>query len=115
MESGMKNINFKKTSPGGIAFAAVLAAGTADAASVTITQKNRSFSQSEITVAPGDSVEFRNDDDTAHSVLSITPGHEFDLKIQRPGEAKSIAVDKPGTIEVGCDIHPKMHLIINVR
>jgi plastocyanin len=111
----MKNLSLTKKLSGGIALAAVLAAGSADAGSVTITQKGRSFSEREITVAPGDTIEFRNDDDTAHSVLSMTPGHEFDLKIQRPGEAKSISADKPGQIEVGCDIHPKMHLIINVR
>lgn len=93
----------------------MLAVTPARAATVVITQKDKTFSQSEITVAVGDSVEFQNIDDTAHSVLSITAGLEFDLKVQKQGTAKAVVFDKPGRIEVGCDIHPKMHLIINVK
>ena len=96
---------------------AALLGGTAAAAGETsaISQKGKEFSQAEITINQGDSVEFRNDDDTAHSVLSFTPGFEFDLKIQRPGEKNAITFDKPGRVEVGCDIHPKMSLIVNVK
>lgn len=81
----------------------------------TITQKGKTFSEAEITINQGDAVEFRNDDDTAHNVLSFTPGYEFDLKVQRPGEKKAITFNKPGQAEIGCDIHPKMKLIINVK
>jgi plastocyanin len=92
-----------------------LGAAGAQAETFTITQKDKTFSQSEITIAVGDSVEFKNIDDTAHSVLSTTPGLEFDLKTQKQGTSKAVTFDKPGRIEVGCDIHPKMHLIINVK
>ncbi len=85
------------------------------AQNIVVVQKDKMFSQAEITLKVGESVEFRNDDDTAHSVISFTPGHEFELKLQRPGEGQAIAFDKPGRIEVECDIHPKMLLIINVQ
>lgn len=87
----------------------------AAAETTTISQKGKTFSEAEITINRGDAVEFRNDDDTAHNVLSFTPGYEFDLKVQRPGEKKAITFDKPGQAEIGCDIHPKMKLIINVK
>ncbi|MGE3335285.1 MAG: plastocyanin/azurin family copper-binding protein [Rhodospirillaceae bacterium] len=96
--------------------AAYIAGSPAGAAeTTTILQKGKAFSQSEITINQGDSVEFRNDDDTAHNVLSFTPGYEFDLKVQRPGEKKAVTFDKPGQAEIGCDIHPKMKLIVNIK
>ncbi|MDX2223175.1 MAG: cupredoxin domain-containing protein [Rhodospirillaceae bacterium] len=82
---------------------------------VVVTQKGKAFSQSEITLPVGGSVEFVNDDDTAHNVLSFTPGFEFDLKLQRPGERKVITFDTPGRVEIECDIHPKMGLVITVQ
>jgi plastocyanin len=94
----------------------VLAAMAALAAEpVIITQKGKEFSQRELTLPVGGSVEFVNDDDTAHNVLSFTPGFEFDLKLQRPGERKVITFDKPGRVEIECDIHPKMGLVITVE
>ncbi len=82
---------------------------------IGVGQEGKAFSHDALTINVGDSVEFRNDDDTAHSVLSFTPGHEFELKLQRPGESQAITFTKPGRIEVECDIHPKMFLVITVK
>jgi len=95
--------------------AAISGLAYAQAAKALITQKSKTFSAKEITIQRGESVEFKNDDDTAHNVLSFTPGQEFDLKLQRPGEAKAVTFATPGRVEVECDIHPKMGLIINVQ
>lgn len=89
--------------------------GAARAETVVISQKDKTFSQKEITIAVNDTVEFHNLDDTAHSILSLTPGMEFDLKTQRPGELKSRTFDKPGQVVVTCDIHLKMALTVNVK
>ncbi len=80
-----------------------------------ISQKDKTFSAKEITIAVGDEIEFHNFDDTAHSILSLTPGMEFDLKTQRQNEIKKHTFTKPGRLEIGCDIHPKMSLIVNVK
>ena len=90
-------------------------AGAARAETHEVGQKGRAFAPAALSLKPGDSVTFVNDDDIAHNVLSETPGHAFDLKLQRPGEAKRVTFDKPGTIEIGCDIHPRMQLTITVR
>ena len=92
-----------------------MVAFAANGATTTISQNGKTFSESEITITVGDSVEFINNDDTAHNVMSYSPGFEFDLKLQRPGEKKLITFDKPGRVEIECDIHPKMGLIINVQ
>lgn len=95
--------------------AASLAAGPAAAETIVISQKDKTFSAKEVTIAVNDTLEFQNFDDTAHSILSFTPGMEFDLKLQRPNEIKRQVFSKPGTLEINCDIHPKMSLIVNVK
>src|SRR5260221_14297903 len=93
----------------------VLASGVAHAETFEVKQKGRSFAPAALSIKPGDTVKFINNDDTSHSVLSETIDQAFDLKQQRPGEAKMIRFDKPGTVEVECDLHPKMHLTIVVK
>lgn len=92
-----------------------VAAAPASAETHVISQKDKTFSAKEITIAVGDEIEFHNFDDTAHSILSLTPGMEFDLKTQRQNEIKKHTFTKPGRLEIGCDIHPKMSLIVNVK
>jgi plastocyanin len=82
---------------------------------VEVVQHDRSFSPSELAIHPGDTVRFVNQDDFSHNAISDTPGFEFDLKLQHPGEPKEITFDKPGIVMVGCDIHPKMHLVITIK
>ncbi|MEQ9447434.1 MAG: hypothetical protein RLN70_00830, partial [Rhodospirillaceae bacterium] len=79
-----------------IAFAVMFfAAQPALGETIVISQRDKMFSEEEITVDVGESVQFRNDDDTAHSVLSYTPGFEFTLELQRPCQIGSISFDKP--------------------
>jgi len=99
---------------GALLFMSVSAA-PAFAETHVISQKNKMFSAKEITIAVGDEIEFHNFDDTAHSILSMTPGMEFDLKTQRQNEVKKYTFTKSGRLEIGCDIHPKMSLIVNVK
>lgn len=81
----------------------------------TILQKDRAFSESEITIRPGDKVVFKNGDEFTHNVFSVTPGMEFDLRRQAPGASSSVPFEKEGTAEVRCSIHPKMKLLVHVR
>lgn len=80
-----------------------------------VVQKDRSFSQTEITIKPGDKIVFQNSDDVTHNVFSITPGMEFDLRRQAPGASSTVPFDKEGVAEVRCSIHPKMKLIVTVK
>ena len=84
------------------------------AADHEITQADKPFSKSEITIRIGDKLIFKNDDEVTHNVYSITPGMAFDLQRQAPGASSSISFNKEGTSEVRCSIHPKMKLIVHV-
>src|SRR3569833_1143801 len=78
------------------------------AADHEILQKDRSFSQTEITIKPGDKISFKNVDDVTHNVFSMTPTMEFDLRRQAPGASSTVPFDREGVAEVRCSIHPKM-------
>ena len=80
-----------------------------------ITQKDKAFSATELTVKPGDTIVFKNDDDVTHNVFSQTAGFEFNSKTQAPGAEASVSFDKTGTVEVRCAIHPKMKAIVHVQ
>ena len=80
-----------------------------------ITQKDKTFSATELTVKPGDTIVFKNDDDVTHNVFSQTSGFEFNSKTQAPGAEASVSFDKAGTVEVRCAIHPKMKAIVHVQ
>ncbi len=80
-----------------------------------IGQKDRAFSQTEITIKPGDSIVFKNLDDVTHNVFSITPGMEFDIRRQAPGGSSKVPFTREGVAEVRCSIHPKMKLLVTVK
>jgi len=80
-----------------------------------ITQKDKAFSATELTVNPGDTIVCKNDDDVTHNVFSQTSGFEFNSKTQAPGAEASVSFDKAGTVEVRCAIHPKMKAIVHVQ
>jgi plastocyanin len=101
-----------------VGLGAVALCGTvvlADDATHTINQKDKTFSQSEITVKVGDSISFVNQDAVVHNVFSTTPGMEFDLRTQQPGKESTVPFTKEGTCEVRCAIHPKMKLTVKVE
>jgi plastocyanin len=93
----------------------VLSGSLAMGADHQIVQKDRSFSQTEITIKPGDKIVFQNSDEVTHNVFSLTPGMEFDLRRQAPGASSTIPMEKEGVAEVRCSIHPKMKLIVTVK
>ena len=80
-----------------------------------IIQKDRAFSQTAITIKPGDSIVFKNADDVTHNVFSVTPGMEFDIRRQAPGGSSSVPFGHEGVAEVRCSIHPRMKLIVTVK
>jgi len=81
---------------------------------VTVYQEGRKFSAAEVTIRRGQSVTFANKDPITHNVFSSTPGHEFDLKAQKPGASSEVVFDKSGEVDVHCAIHPLMKMKIKV-
>jgi plastocyanin len=99
--------------------AAVLAgftvAGAATAEEHTVVQKERSFGAAEVRVRAGDRIVFSNQDNVTHNLFSRSPGFEFEVKVQLPGQETPIDFDRPGEAEVRCAIHPQMKLRVVVE
>lgn len=85
------------------------------AAEFTVGQKDKKFTETELNVSVGDTVNFRNDDPFSHNVYSLSEVKSFDLGSYPKGEARSVTFDKAGVVEVGCAIHFDMAMIINVK
>jgi plastocyanin len=95
--------------------AALLTATTMAAGPVTVTQKGLVFAPGELTVTKGQSVEFVNDDATAHNVMVTGEGVSFNGGLQAPGGHLKYTFAKAGSYVVGCGIHPKMKLTVTVN
>ncbi len=89
--------------------------GTAAADEYVISQKKRKFTPSVLVAKIGDKVTYLNDDRFAHNLFSETPGHEFDVRKQMPGDRHTITLDRKGVIEVRCAIHSRMRMKITVE
>ncbi len=95
--------------------AAVLAAPGAAAEDHVVVQKDRAFSTTELTIRRGDRLVFENRDARTHNVFSRTPGFEFEIKAQIPGQTAAVPLDATGRADVRCAIHPDMKLTVNVK
>jgi len=96
---------------------ALLAAGfsaAGHAADFSVTQKDDQFSTKQLRVKRGDTVEFRNDDSHFHNIFSLSDTKSFDLGSYPQGQSRKVVMDKEGTVEVECAIHPHMKMVIEV-
>lgn len=80
-----------------------------------ISQKGKQFSQADLQIQPGDTVVFKNDDDTAHNVFTSSEGMKFNLGVQKAGTDSQRDFPSEGEAEIRCAIHPKMKLNIVVK
>ncbi|GAB4192981.1 MAG: methylamine utilization protein [Thalassobaculales bacterium] len=78
------------------------------AAEVAVIQRDLEFQPGQVTVKPGDTVVFVNDDAFGHNVYSPTPGGAFDIGLQRPGQRNAVVFRNPGSFDILCRIHPRM-------
>ncbi|MFZ5470984.1 MAG: carboxypeptidase regulatory-like domain-containing protein [Myxococcota bacterium] len=73
-----------------------------------IIQKAAEFSPKALVVPTGTRLHFPNQDRIFHNVYSLTPGNEFDLGLYRDGASRSAVLNRPGEVEVYCNLHPQM-------
>ncbi len=72
-------------------------------------QIDKEFFPNVVAVLAGGEVEFKNGDDVKHEIYSFSPVKKFELPLFGKGEkSKSIKFDKPGVVNVGCNIHDWM-------
>ena len=98
-----------------LAFVAGFTTLAAAAATVTVSQKNRTFGPGNITIAKGDVIRFTNDDEFLHQIYTKASGFAFDSDEQSPGHPLVVAFPTAGVFEVRCGIHPKMLLTVTVK
>ncbi|MBT3226192.1 MAG: hypothetical protein HN580_24280 [Deltaproteobacteria bacterium] len=79
-----------------------------------VDQKNLSFLPHVLVVPQGSTVHFPNNDKVGHNVFSLSRTQKFNLGNYGPGESKKIVFDKPGLVELRCDMHAEMSAYILV-
>jgi plastocyanin len=67
-----------------------------------------------LAIPAGSTVEFPNDDPISHNLFSLSSGNAFDLGLYRRGAGKTYKFDKPGLVNVYCNVHPSMSAVIHV-
>ncbi|MDT0593325.1 cupredoxin domain-containing protein [Glaciecola petra] len=82
---------------------------------IEVEQKNKEFSEKEITIKQGDKVKFTNQDPFFHNVFSLSDAKFFDLGSFPKGEFKEVTFEEAGEVEVECAIHPNMKMTIKVE
>ena len=78
-------------------------------------QAKKAFTVGVLKAKVGDTVTFRNDDEFAHNVFSLSDAQSFDLGSYKKGEVRSVKLAQEGVIEVECAIHPDMKMKIEVK
>jgi len=93
---------------GGLALkAAGTEEGTPAATTVQVKIDNFAFTPTQLTVAPGTTVEWVNRDDIPHTVVSDDKS-TFKSKALDTDDKFSFTFTKPGTYSYFCSVHPKM-------
>ena len=77
-------------------------------------QQNLAFIPSVLPIPVGSTVLFPNNDKVDHNVFSMSRTKKFNLGSYKPGESKTVVFDKPGIVELRCDVHAEMAAYILV-
>jgi plastocyanin len=77
-------------------------------------QQDATFVPRVLAIPKGSMVEFTNQDHTYHNVFSLSSVKKFNIGRRPTGEAVPILFDKPGIVQVFCDIHSQMTAFIVV-
>lgn len=79
-----------------------------------LAQKDQCFLPRVLPIAQGTSVDFPNMDPIFHNVFSASPTKRFDLGKYGRGQSKRVRFEKPGLVNVYCDIHSSMEAFVLV-
>jgi plastocyanin len=80
----------------------------------TMDQRDQTFVPHVLAITVGTVVDFPNSDVTFHNVFSLSKTKAFDLGRYSRGRSKSVRFDRPGVVQVFCDIHSHMSAYILV-
>lgn len=91
------------------------AAVPVSAASIVLDQKNITFAPHVLAVQVGATVDFPNSDPIFHNVYSISEAKKFNLGMYPKGMKKTVTFDRPGIVELRCNVHSEMKAYILVK
>ena len=77
-------------------------------------QKDLRFIPHVLAIPAGTTVEFPNTDPVSHNVFSISEAKRFNLGLYRRGAIRRVTFDRPGVVEVLCNVHLEMDAYIVV-
>ena len=77
-------------------------------------QKGKKFVPHILAIPAGTTVDFPNMDDIYHNVFSLSKSNSFSLGKYAAGKSQSRTFNRPGVVEVFCEIHSDMHAFILV-
>jgi plastocyanin len=80
----------------------------------TMKQQDQTFVPHVLAITVGTIVDFPNADLTFHNVFSLSKTKSFDLGRYARGMSKAVRFDRPGVVQVYCDIHSHMRAFILV-
>jgi plastocyanin len=95
--------------------ASLIPVGIAQAETIEVGQKDKSFTVDKVEIKVGDTIKFANNDPIFHNVFSLSDAKMFDLGSYPQGESKEVVFDQPGEVDVECAIHPNMQLKVIVK
>jgi plastocyanin len=83
-------------------------------AHAAIEQRGREFVPWMTVVQTGASVDFPNNDTIRHHVYSFSEPKRFEIKLYAGKPGQPVVFDKPGQIDIGCNIHDWMeaHVLV---
>jgi plastocyanin len=71
-------------------------------------QKDKTFIPRVVAIPVGSKIDFRNDDPYYHNVFSLTDTQPFDTGLYASGLSYGQSFDRPGAVEILCNIHAAM-------
>jgi len=75
---------------------------------VSVDQKSLVFVPHVTTVPVGSTVDFKNSDKVNHNIFSGSAAKKFNLGTYNPGMSKPVVFDKPGAVNLLCNVHSEM-------
>jgi plastocyanin len=88
--------------------------GDHGASEYVMDQQNLTFLPHILPIPVGANVLFPNRDKVDHNVFSMSRTKKFNLGSYKPGTSKKVIFNKPGIVELRCDVHAEMIAYIMV-
>lgn len=92
----------------------VAPAKSARAETVQMITRSKTLVPHVLAVPVGSTVQFPNEDPIIHNIFSVSPTNPFDLGLYKRNSGKSETFEKPGVVNVYCNVHPNMSAVIHV-